>query len=803
MLKQTLNFECKFKSLMKNFCFTLILILSLVSLSAQSISLSGRVLDKATQKPLVNASILLKPGNVGTVTSKDGTFTFESLSKGEYRLEVKYLGYTTVHKAFALDGRQAPKLTIEMEVDVRQLLAVEIKDDKIDNTPYRKITLKKADIEQSAVRDIGDYLRQVPNVQAVRKGGANLDPVVRGFKFDQLNITVDQGLSIEGGCPNRMDPTTSHVEAEDIEAIEILKGPHALRYGPSFGGVINLITINPRPFEKFQIHTKGILGYESNWGGQRQHLTVLGGGQKVFFALTGNNSQYGNYRDGNGDQVKSHFQKFGYTAKLGFQPFKNHIIYASYSEFYARNVFFPALPMDERTDNTKLYALDYRAKKVSDLIETIDFKGYYTHVDHTMDNKERSYGDTVAAVSQIIADRMGYRAEVGLNVAGGHLFVGTDYMNINKDGDRTKNIIGQGKPVTGMGGFPIRIEKLWNEAVITNYGVWGEFKKPWKKIELIAAVRLDFNSASSDSIFLNNMENTAVLLNTLSDSTNSVQTNLSFSVGGTYMITKNLSTSLAFGRGVRSPNMLERFIILLPVGYDNFEYMGNPTLKPETNNEADFSIKYKKGNLGALEATVFYSMIQDYISGEYLPPSVQKPLTSGAQGVKIFQNMGDATMMGFEFGYTSPDIYKWKFDLTAAYTQGTLAKGDHYAFDANGDPIVTEITNDPLSEIPPLELNANLSYKLFDAKIIPAIHFRYVAAQERVSEIALEPTSPSFNLFDARITYKHNQNLSVVGGVNNLMNTAYTEHLNRRVFGTDYRIYEPGRVFYVNLIFNI
>lgn len=784
---------------MKKVLLGLLFIALSSSMFAQSARIEGKVTDSKSKNVLNHASIKLLPLGKGTTTSSSGVFAFENLKAGTYTLEVQYVGYIPNKQEVVLKANENKKLNIDLIFDVKLLMAVEVKDDKIDNPPFSKVTLRKEEIEQSAVRDIGDFLRQIPNVQAVRKGGANLDPVVRGFKFSQLNIQVDQGLSVEGGCPNRMDPTTAHIEAEDVEAIEVLKGPYALRYGPSFGGVINMITINPRPFDKFQIHAKGILGYESNWGGQRQHLTVLGGGQKVFFALTGNNSQYGNYKDGNGDQVRSHFRKFGYTAKLGFAPAKNHVVYASYSEFYARNVYFSALPMDERADDTKLYSIDYRGKKVSKTIESLDFKAYYSHVDHTMDNKERSFGDTVAAVSQILADRMGYRAEMGLNLGGGHLFVGTDYMNTTKDGTRIKNMI---RNVTPQGGFKVVTENLWNEALITNYGVWGEYKKAWDKWEVVAAARVDINSAESDTIMLDNMMGMP-LINTMTDSTESQYVNVSFSAGVTRILNKNWSTSLAFGRGTRSPNMLERFIILLPVGFDNYEYMGNPNLLPETNNEIDLGLKYKSPKMGSFEVTAFYSMIENFIGGEYVPLSEQKPLTSTVSGVKRFENMGDATMSGFEFGYISPDLYKWKLGLTAAYTQGNLAEGDLYTFDSNGDPVITPVKNDPIAEIPPLEFNANLSYKFYDGKIVPAVHFRYVLAQERISTVSFEPTSPSFSLLDLRLMYKHNHVLSVVGGVNNAMNTAYTEHLNRRVLGTDFRIYEPGRVFYVNLIFNI
>lgn len=784
----------------------LVLIFTLFSMPfiAQNSEITGYVLDKQSDEVLSNASVHLEMENKeigGEITNEKGEFAFKNLKEGKYHLQIKYLGYFPQSRKITLKKGEVKKINIYMEVDIKNLLAVEIIDDKIENTPYSKVTIKKEEMEKSSVKDIGEFLRTIPNLHSVRKGGVNMDPVIRGYKFSQLNIIADNGLSIEGGCPNRMDPTTAHVEAGDIEAIEVLKGPHALRFGPNFGGVINMHTINPRPFKEFQVHVKGNIGFESNWNGEKQHLTVLGGGEKVFFALTGNNHNYGNYTDGEGNKVRSRFQKTGYTAKLGFSPAKNHIVYATYSQFYANNVAFSALPMDERFDDTKLYSIDYRAKDINKTISSLFFKAYYTDVDHTMDNKERSFGDTVAAVANIGAQRMGYRAEAGLNVFGGHLFIGSDYRSTDKDGKRDKNMIIQ--PPTPMGSYPVKVEKLWNNANITNLGVFGEYKREFGKIEMIAALRADFNSAYSDSISLTNMMGMD-LIGTTAEETESSYTNFSFSLGGSYSITEKLTASLSLGRGVRSPDMIERFIISLPVGYDNYEYLGNPQLKPEANNELDISLKRSCKRSGAFELTGFYSIVQDYITGDYVPTSEQKPMTQSVVGVKRFENMGTANLYGFEFGYTSPNQYKLFAKLTAAYTAGHLAEGTYYTINANNDVTDSEtIKNDPLSEIPPFETNLFLGYKINDSKFIPELKLRYVADQNRISEIHYEPTSPGFFLADFTLTYNHNKYFSVVGGVNNIFDNAYFEHLNRRVIGTNTRIYEPGRVLFVNLIFNI
>ncbi len=767
--------------------------------------IKGAITDFKTGAPLENAGVMLQPGNHGLATSKDGSFAFSGLKAGKYHLLVKYLGYTTIEKDIELKAGEHLKINLKMKEDVRELMAVEIRDDKIETPAYSKVTLKADDIEQHPVRDIGDYLREIPNVGAVRKGGSNLDPVIRGFKYNQLNIQLDNGLRMEGGCPNRMDPTTSHVEAGDIEAIEVIKGPFALRYGPSMGGVVNMLTINPRPFDKFQIHVKANIGYESNWNGQRQHITVLGGGQKVFFSFTGNNADYGNYSDGDGNMVSSSFRKFGYTGKLGFSPAKGHTIIAMYSEFYARDVMFPALPMDERDDNTKLYSIDYKGRNISKTIETLDFKAYLSQVDHTMDNYSRGFSDTAAVVSNIIAQRMGYRAEAGLNTGShGHLFIGTDMYRINKDGNRDKVMIGQPRPM--MGKVPMKHEDLWNNAQIDNYGLFAEYRWNKKLWEVVASARLDYNMASSDSISLMNMAKPpSDLIGIKAEDTESSFINFSASAGVTRKLNENMSVGFSFGRGVRSASMLERFIILLPTGTDNYEYMGNPDLKPEANNEFDLVFNYRNKNIGAFEVTGFYSIVQDYIGGVFVPLSEQKPLMSKVLGVKRYENLGGAKMYGFEFSYGTPTRYRLRARLTAAYTAGTIDEVEVLDFDLNSGKVNGShiVQNDNLGEIPPLEANLNLSYNFLDERLVPQFTVRYVTAQKDVSMAMQEIPSEAFTLLGFRLLYKHSANLSVIGGVNNLLDQYYFEHLNRRVLGTNSFIYEPGRSFYINIIFNI
>lgn len=55
--------------------------------------------------------------------------------------------------------------------------------------------------------DAGDFLSQSAFIGGIRKSGSyGFDPVLRGFKYDQINIVMDNGLSATAACPNRMDP---------------------------------------------------------------------------------------------------------------------------------------------------------------------------------------------------------------------------------------------------------------------------------------------------------------------------------------------------------------------------------------------------------------------------------------------------------------------------------------------------------------------------------------------------------------------------------------------------------------------
>ena len=764
------------------------------ALQAQMAALSGRMILADKQAEAAGVRITLTPGDHKAITNDEGAFRFDQLSAGQYQLTAILEEYQKLVRTITLRADEMLVIDLELQPEPVFLEGVEITASPFDYRPYLTDVVSREEIERMPARDVGDILRSQPNVSGIRKGGSNLDPVVRGLKFSQLNVQTNTGQKIEGGCPNRMDPAASHIDINDVTRIEILKGPYALRYGPNFGAVLNLITEKARPYETWQLHARAIKGWESNPNGTKEHVTLQGGNKKIFFALSGNRHDYGNYKAGNGELVPSSFFKYNFAGEAGFVPAKHHEVRLAYRNSQGRDVRFPSLPMDERSDNTHLYSATYRYTNGESRVQSIDARLYRSDVHHEMDNKWRPFSDTVVAISTIDALNQGGRIDVGIRQKAARLHVGLDYENIHKDGERIKSLIQQPN-------LPVKTEDLWKNAAISNLGFFGEYQRQQTaSLDLVLSARLDINHGGSDAMVLRNMMGGEMYRN---DNTSSDFVNVSLSGGISYKISSALTLDVALGRGVRNPDMVERFIILLPVGYDNYDYLGNPQLTPENNHQFDAGMTYSSDRSGKFKVNGFYAYITDFITGVRLPPAQVMPQTAGVVGVKQFQNIDLAHMYGFEFLWTSPQRLPFYINLSAAYTAGFNPEATRYLVQ-NGQVVATEIVkNDPLPEIPPFETNLRLNYPLLNNRLVPQLHLRWAAAQNRISQAYDEQTTQSFFVTNISVSYQLSELLSASAGVSNLFDVAFYEHLNRRIIGSQAPLYEPGRSFYLNIILTL
>ena len=262
--------------------------------------------------------------------------------------------------------------------------------------------------------------------------------------------------------------------------------------------------------------------------------------------------------------------------------------------------------------------------------------------------------------------------------------------------------------------------------------------------------------------------------------TRTTQVNPSLSIGVLKEFGQSIQTGIWLARAQRSGSLTERFINYFPVGLDPYEMIGNPQLAPETNYQTDLTFRWSASENTSIQVDVFAAYLQDYISS-VIDPTLS-PRLPMSPGVRQFINIDEALKTGFEVGWNQRLAAGLSHRLGMAYTYGQDLERE-----------------EPLSEIAPLDFRYALHGNYLKDRLKPEIIIRYVSEQRRISGEFGETTTPSFGLLDIKISYRIAQNVMMNAGVNNVLDEAYYEHLNRSVRGRNTPILAPGKNWFVDV----
>jgi iron complex outermembrane receptor protein len=641
-----------------------------------------------------------------------------------------------------------------------------------------KTNISAETIETDQAHDVGGMFKREPGFGIVKRGNYAMEPVLRGFKYAQLNIQFDGGSKSSNACPNRMDPAISQISPEEIEKVEVIKGPYSVRFGPSNGGLINLVTKRPLKSDKLKVSGMAEAGYKSNGDNLYGQLGVQLVNKGYDLSLHTDYKDFGDYKSGDGTTIPSSFSRFGYSAKIGNNHGKNgqNRIQLTWRQGFAKDIDHAGLPMDADYDNSTMAYLDYMAQDLSGLIFSLKAKAYGSCVDHEMSTRQRPSWMLTEAVTKVNSKSMGGRLEFGLKPGGKTLqFVGLDYGYTNKDGSRNRLVKINGCTGDTLPQPKTFVDKGWQDSKKSDLGLFFENKYQVNSSLLwVAGLRFDYVSFAIDDpapdfaeLYNNNIQPDP-------DFNFSVNTSL------TWQFDPGFYIQWAAGRGVRSAELSEKFIYHFSIGLDAYEYVGNPHLKPEVNYQTDLIIS-KQWNVVHIYGDVFYSYLNNFITA-YVDTTLQKefmPCKPPAHA-KRFTNIDNATMVGFEAGVDIFFAKYFKYGLSGGYT---------YAQNISWD--------EPLSEIPPFTINTALGFE--SKKVSAEIRAQYAAEQNRVSTSFFETTTPGFIVADLAASYAPFKFMEIRASVTNLFNTNYVEHLSRAYKNmgpeTGGLYYEPGRSF--------
>lgn len=140
----------------------------------------------------------------------------------------------------------------------------------------------RADIERLQPASVSDLLRRVPGVQVTDNGAGSLTSLyIRGTKSAQSLVLVD-GMRIASASSG--DSSLQYLNVDQIERVEVLRGPRSAVYGAdAIGGVVQIFTRRSageglKPFVR--------MGYGSN-ASWRRSAGLSGGDAQTRFSLAG------------------------------------------------------------------------------------------------------------------------------------------------------------------------------------------------------------------------------------------------------------------------------------------------------------------------------------------------------------------------------------------------------------------------------------------------------------------------------------------------------------------------------------
>lgn len=197
-------------------------------------TVSGKILDAITKKPIEDATIIFKDTDstqikCGAITNQHGIFSIDVI-EGNYYASVEFLSYKSKKLNISTITRDLNIGSVELEIDTEFLNEIEVVSEKrgIEFKTNKMVFNVERDIS-SAGSSATEILNNIPSISVDPDGGVSL----RG----QNGVTVM--INGKTSSMSKNDALKS-LPAGSIEKIEVITNPGA-KFKASSNGVINII----------------------------------------------------------------------------------------------------------------------------------------------------------------------------------------------------------------------------------------------------------------------------------------------------------------------------------------------------------------------------------------------------------------------------------------------------------------------------------------------------------------------------------------------------------------------------------
>ncbi|MGK2962964.1 MAG: carboxypeptidase regulatory-like domain-containing protein, partial [Gemmatimonadaceae bacterium] len=236
-------------------------LLAVPTAEAQQATITGRVTDANTGRPIVAARVSVPGLNLATQTNTEGVYTLRGIVPGGATVRVSSIGYGEERQQVSVAAGQSSTLNFQLRPVAVALSGVVItatgEQQRIEvGNAFTNIDAAEV-VKTSAVANMADMLTARAAGVMVTPGtqtGAGTRVRIRGqssLSLDNNPLYVVDGIRVEGttgsmsvGVGGTTPARINDLNPEEIESIEIIRGPSAATlYGTAgANGVIHITT---------------------------------------------------------------------------------------------------------------------------------------------------------------------------------------------------------------------------------------------------------------------------------------------------------------------------------------------------------------------------------------------------------------------------------------------------------------------------------------------------------------------------------------------------------------------------------
>jgi len=577
----------------------------------------------------------------------------------------------------------------------------------------------KQPIQPVPATDGADYLQSILGFNAIKNGGTNGDVTFRGMFGSRIKMLTD-GTENLGACPARMDSPTSYINPESYDRITVIKGPQTVLYATPGSAATVLFEREPEQLSRDKPYRGQASVLIGSFGRLDHNIEAAVGDESKYARLNANRSVAGNYQDGNGKTVQSQWERWSTDLALGWKPTQDTWLELRGGASDGESAY-AGRTMDGTQFRRESLGLHAEQKNITDVIKKVEAQIDYSYNDHVMDNFKLRTPPMMPMAMEVTRRTINARTAVTTEWGNFSAVSGVDSQHNQHAGNMYMR---DANP----------IPPLKRDLEYQSYGAFTEWTYTLSpETKWVAGGRIDqvkVNHAANDQQRKDTNPNAFVRIEHA-------------------LPEHGLKTYAGIGYVERSPDYWE--ISRVSKGLLNY-------LDTEKTTQLDLGFEFEQGALTSW-ASAYAGLIDDFI----LVPYQSNP--NGSVSILPARSI-DATIAGAEAGIGYHLTDHLQTDLSAMYAWGKNTSDGK-----------------PLPQIAPLEGRFNLRY--VQDRYSLGLLWRAVAKQNRISlnegnivgyDIG---KSKGFSTLAINAAYQYSPTLDFAVGIDNLLDKAYAEHLNK------------------------